>query len=53
MNHELYEDDEGNYVERWDLPVKFTVTDVRERGVCHACKQEFPGPLTYVKISIH
>ncbi|KAG9564998.1 hypothetical protein KCU71_g5137, partial [Aureobasidium melanogenum] len=46
--HEFYEDNEGNYLARWELPDKFTTTKIVDPGNC-GCKMNAPGnPLTTV-----
>lgn len=48
--HEIYEDKEGNYLARWELPDKFTTTKFVDRGNC-GCAMNAPGWTwgTYVK----
>jgi hypothetical protein len=50
--HEFYEDNEGNYLARWELPDKFTTTKIVDLGNC-GCKMNAPSnPLTtYVETS--
>ncbi|KAG9946000.1 hypothetical protein KCU85_g6830, partial [Aureobasidium melanogenum] len=40
--HEIYEDKEGNYLARWELPDKFTTTKFVDRGNC-GCAMNAPG----------
>ena len=50
--HEIYEDKEGHYLARWELPDKFTTIKIADPGDC-GCEMNGPSnPLTtYVKIS--
>ncbi|KAK6001303.1 hypothetical protein QM012_002634 [Aureobasidium pullulans] len=46
--HELYEDKDGNYVERWDLPDKFTTTHIVDYRDCGSCQMHHTNPWTTV-----
>ncbi|KAG9663696.1 hypothetical protein KCU64_g1164, partial [Aureobasidium melanogenum] len=44
--HEIYEDKEGNYLARWELPDKFTTIKIADPGDC-GCEMNAPSnPLT-------
>ncbi|KAH0346225.1 hypothetical protein KCU83_g7408, partial [Aureobasidium melanogenum] len=46
--HEIYEDKEGNYLARWELPDKFTTIKIADPGDC-GCEMNAPSnPLTTV-----
>ncbi|KAG9962261.1 hypothetical protein KCU61_g4869, partial [Aureobasidium melanogenum] len=46
--HEIYEDKEGNYLARWELPEKFTTIKIADPGDCGCEMNASSNPLTTV-----